>query len=92
MISGTEDYHTKLRAEVCRYMVTDGKSSINRYLKTFSEDCCPVSYIKKSVMTENGIWATDVIMAISCLLDSDVYVATTYDSKKLWVRTIWNRY
>ena len=94
MISGTEVYHAKLRAEVCRYMVTDGKSTINRYLKTFSEKCCPVSYLNESVMTENGIWATDVeIMAISCLLDSDDYVATKYhDSKKLWLRTIWNRY
>ena len=94
MISGTEDHHAKLRAEVCRYMVTDGKPIINRYLKTFSEDCAPVSYLKKSAMTENGIWATDVeIMAISCILDSDVYVATQYyDENKLWTRTIWNRY
>ena len=58
-----------------------GKSTIFRYLKTFSEDCCPVSYLNKSVLTENAIWATTVeIMAFLCLMDSDVYVATTETS------------
>ena len=70
MISGTEDHHAKLRAEVCRYMVTDGKPIINHYLKTFSEDC-----YGKSAMTENGIWATDVeIMAIPCTLTYQKYL------------------
>ena len=45
-------------------------------------------------MTESGVWGTDIeIVAISCILDSDVYIATEqYDAKNLWTRTIWNRY
>ena len=94
ILSGTQDHHMKLRGEVSRYMVTNGRSIIKRYLKTFSMDASPVTYLKKSGMTESGVWGTDIeIVAISCILDSDVYIATEqYDAKKLWTRTIWNRY
>ena len=94
MVSGPENHHVKLRAELCRYMVTDGKSIVNRYLKTFSNDRSPVTYLKTSAMTENNVWASDVeVMAISCMLDSDVFISTElYDATKLWTRKIWHRY
>ena len=34
LISGTKNHHIKLRAEVCRYMVTNGKPIIKQYIKT----------------------------------------------------------
>ena len=40
MLSGTEAHHIKLRAEVCRYIVTNGKSIIQRYLRTFRYSGC----------------------------------------------------
>ena len=94
MISGSEKHYTKLRAEVCRFMVTRGKPIINCYLKTISKDTSPVSYLKKSAMTEDGIWATDVeVLAVSCMLTSDIFISTKqYDANKLRTRTIWNRY
>ena len=41
-------------------------------------------------MTESGVWGTDIeIVAISCILDSYVYIVTEqYDAKKLWTRTV----
>ena len=67
----------KLRGEVSRYMVMNGRSIIKIHLKTFSKDASPVTYLKKSGMTESGVWGTDIeIVAISCILDSDVYIAT----------------
>ena len=94
MLSGTEAHHIKLRAEVCRYIVTNGKSIIQRYLRTFSKDVSPISYMKESAMTENGIWATDVeVMAISCMLNSDVYISTEqFNVNEFWKRNTWNRY
>ena len=94
IIADTEEHHAKLRAETYRYMVTDGKPIINRYLKTFNKDLSLISYLKTSAMTEDGIWATDVeVMARACMLDSDVFIATEqHDAKKLQMRVIWNRY
>ena len=70
ILSGTQDHHMKLRGEVSRYMVTNGRSIIKRYLKTFSKDASSVTYLKKSGMTESGVWGTDIeIVAISCILD-----------------------
>ena len=74
ILSGTQDHHMELRGEVSRYIVTNGRSIIKRYLKTFSKDASPVTYLKKSGMTESGgVWGTDIeIVTISCTLDSDV--------------------
>ena len=92
MITGTEDHHVKLRAEICRYMVTTGRALIKRYLRTFTNDTTPVEYLKKSGMTENAILATDVeLLAVSGMLNSDVYIATEqFDN--ITRRNTWNRY
>ena len=88
IVSGTEKHYAKLRAEVCRFMVTDGRPIIKRYLRT------PVSYLKRSAMTEDHTWTSDVeIVGVSCMLNSDIFIATQlHDAAKLWRKTIWNRY
>ena len=94
ILSGSEKNHVKLRAEVCRYIISEGNSIINQYLRTINHDSTVVSYLKTSGMTEAGIWASDVeIVALSSMLDSDVYIATDqHDPKIHSTRTIWNRY
>ena len=41
-------------------------------------------------MTEDHTWASDVeIVAVSCILNSDVFIATQlHDAAKLWRKTI----
>ena len=94
IVSGTEKHYAKLRAEVCRFMVTDGRLIIKRYLRAISKDDSPVSYLKRSAMTEDHTWASDVeIVAVPCMLNSDIFIATQlHDAAKLWRKTIWNKY
>ena len=95
IISGTQDYHKQLRGEICRYIVTEGREFIQKYLRTkFFKDTSPLTYLKQSAMTEDGIWASDVeIIAISRILDTHIFVATqTSCPKKSWERVQWLRY
>ena len=75
-------------------MISEGNSIINQYLRTINHDSTVVLYLKTSVMTEAGVGASDVeIVAVSSMLDSDVYIATEqHDPKRHSTRTIWNRY
>ena len=67
MVSGTQRFHSKLRAKVCRFMVTQGNSLIDRYLKTkIYQKNSPVSYLKESCMDRDHIWGTDVEI-LACL-------------------------
>ena len=35
-LSGSEKHHVKLRGEICRYMVTEGRNSLGWYLLKFT--------------------------------------------------------
>ena len=93
IICGTEKYHNKIRGEVCRYMLYDGKDTLSWY---FSQvlSTTPVMHISNSCMYQNGIWGTDAeLIAASAILQSDIYVAnrtyTTSDTTPpdiLWSR------
>ena len=54
VISGSEEVHAKLRREICRYMVGEGKDEISWY---FSQvlSTTPAEYLGESVMYVAGI-------------------------------------
>ena len=56
--------------EVSRFIVTEGREFIQKYLQTkFYKDTSPLTYLKESAMTQDGIWASDVeIIAVSRML------------------------
>ena len=75
VISGSEEDHAKLRGEICRYMLGEGKEEISWY---FSQvlSTTPAEYLGQSAMYVAGTWGSDVeLMAASALLKTDIYVA-----------------
>ena len=75
IISGTEEYHTKLRGEICRYMLSDGKDYISWYFEQVLATT-PAEYLGNKCMCNEGFWGSDVeLMTASALLKTDIYVA-----------------
>ena len=95
IISGIQDNYELIRGEVCRFIVTEGREFIQKYLQTkFYKDTSPLTYLKESAMTQYGIWASDVeIIAVSRMLNTSVFVAMKKDSPgDDWRRIEWLRY
>ncbi|KAI6659383.1 OTU-like cysteine protease family protein [Oopsacas minuta] len=58
LILGSQEYHAKIRGEICRYMVSDGKDVINWYFNEVLTT--PLSHhINSTSMSSNGSWAID---------------------------------
>ena len=94
-IAGSQEYHEQLRGEICKFIVTEGKKFTKEYLITkFYQDTSPLAYLKRSTMTENGIWATDVeILNVSKMLNADIFLATKQHSPEhRWTRIEWLLY
>ena len=75
VISGSEQYHSKLRGEICRYMLSDGKDVISWYFKQVLSTT-PSEYLSEKCMYNEENWGSDVeLMAASAMLKTDIYVA-----------------
>ncbi|KAI6659466.1 hypothetical protein LOD99_10767 [Oopsacas minuta] len=93
LISGSQEYHAKIRGEVCRYMVSDEKDVINWY---FNEVLTTTTshHINGTSMSSNGSWATVAeLIAASAQLEADIYVANkiyrtegSLDTEIRWLR------
>ena len=78
LISGSEEYYVKLRGEICRYMVYDGKDTIGWYFREVLSTT-PADHISTKFMYQSGFWGTDAeLMAASALLQTDIYVANSF--------------
>ena len=83
VISGSEEHHAKLRDEICRYMVSDGKDIIGLY---FNQVLSPIpsEHLIRTCMYNNGNWGTNAeLIAASALLQMDIYVAKKYIIRKI---------
>ena len=75
VISGSQEYHTKLRGEICRYILSEGKDKISWYFRQVLS-ITPAEYLGQKVMYVPGTWGSDVeLMAASAILETDIYVA-----------------
>ena len=75
MISGSEEYHSKMRGEITRFIAKDGKEKLQWYFDILKETC--LSYLMRTLMDENGSWGTEVeILAASAILQVNIYVAS----------------
>ena len=75
VISGCQDYHAKLRGEICRYILSEGKDEISWYFRQVLATT-PAEYLSQKAMYVAGTWGSDVeLMAASALLRTDIYVA-----------------
>ena len=75
IITGSEEYHAKLRGEICRYILSDGKDTIGWYFSQVLATT-PAKYLSEKCMYNTGNWGSDVeLMAASALLKTDIYVA-----------------
>ena len=75
IISGSEEYHAKIRGEICRYMLSDGVDIIDWYLRDVLKTT-PANYLNTKIMYKSGEWASDVeLMTASALLNTDIYIA-----------------
>ena len=94
VLSGSQDYHKKLRGEIYRFIAVQGASLISRYLEVKFNGESPREYLLRSNMDTETIWATDVeIIATSFMLDVDLFVANEHsDTKKTWNQIRWYRY
>ena len=93
MISGSEEYHAKLRGKICRYMMSDGKDVIGWYFAQVLSTT-PADHLSITCMYNDGNWGTDAeLITASALLQTDIYVANkvycTEDSKVADIR--WSR-
>ena len=93
VISGSEEYHAKLRGEICRYMLSDGKDVIGWYFAQVLSTT-PADHLSRTCMYNDGNWGTDAeLLTASALLQTDIYVANkvyhTEDSKVADIR--WSR-
>ena len=93
VISGSEEHHAKLRGEICRYMVSDGKDIIGWYFNQVLSTT-PSEHLSRTCMYNNGNWGTDAeLIAASALLQTDIYVANkiyhSEDSDEAEIR--WSR-
>ena len=92
ILTGSQDSHSKIRAEICRYIVPQGASFLSRYIKTKFVNLTPAEYLQNHQMYHDCVWGTDVeIIALSKMLDVDIYVSNLhFQSKKS--QTTWYRY
>ena len=93
VISGSEEYHAKVRGEICRYMLSDGKDIIGWYF-TQILSTTPSDYLNNTCMYDNGIWGTDAeLVTASALLQADIYVANkAYQTEETLTTDIrWSR-
>ena len=74
LISGSQEYHAKIRGEICRFIGKDGREVLNWYFHAISET--PLSYLKRTMMQQNAVWGIEVeIFAVSAILETEIYVA-----------------
>ena len=91
ILSGSEKHHVKLRGEICRYMVTEGRNSLGWYF-TQVHSTTPAQYLRTRSMTVDGKWGGDVeLMAISAILQTDIYVANIYEQADEVSEIRWSR-
>ena len=75
LVCGSEDYHAKIRGEISRYMLADGKDIIGWYFEQILTTT-PAAHLSSKFMYQLGQWGTDAeLMAASALLQTDIYVA-----------------
>ena len=75
LISGSEEYHSKVRGEICRYMLSDGKDTIGWYF-TQTLTTTPSDHLSSTCMYNDGNWGTDTeLITASALLEADIYIA-----------------
>ena len=70
VLSGTEDHHQAIRDQVVNHMTNNISQKLEDYMNQ-----AVLSYLKKTPMQDNGVWATDAeIMATASLLGIDISV------------------
>ena len=68
ILSGTEDHHLAIRDQVVNHMTNNISQKLEDYMNQ-----AVLSYLKKTPMQDNGVWATDAeIMATASLLGIDI--------------------
>ena len=78
ILTGSEKHHLKLRGEICRYMVTQGRNTIGWYFQQV-QSTTPAKYLRASGMLMEMIWGGDVeLMALSALLKTEIFVANRF--------------
>ena len=91
VISGSENYHIKLRGEICRYIITQGRKTMGWYVVQVHSKT-PAQHLRTSNMSLEGVWGGDVeLMAISAILECDVYVANRYNQIGNTFEVRWSR-
>ena len=80
IISGSENYHAKLRQEICRKMITKARIRMGWYLNQV-HSTTPSKYLRNSNMTVDGVWGGEICRVNDNLkyLGTDVYVANYYN-------------
>ena len=94
ILTGSQESFSKIRAEICRFIVTQGAGFISRYLEIKMKDLTPAEYLRKSHMDTNYIWGTDVeVVAFSKMLDVDIFVSNIHtDIKRNESNATWYRF
>ena len=83
VLTGSQEAHGKIRAEVCRYMTVQGASFVSRYLESKFISNWPNEYLLNSQMDANEIWGTDIeIVALCSMLGVDIFVSNFHNELK----------
>ena len=95
ILTGSQVSYTKVRAEICRFIVVQGAGFISRYLETKFENVTPVQYMKKYQMDSDTTWGSDIeIIALSKMLSVDIFVSNQHSDvkKRNKCHSTWYRY
>ena len=70
IISGSQEYYSKLRGEICRFIAKEGKELLEWYFHAL------LIYLLRTRMEQDKVCGSEVkIFAASAILDTEIYVA-----------------
>ena len=76
ILTGNENSHIQLCSIIAKFIASEGNTKLAWYFR--QKDTHPSKYLtEESLISANGIWASDVeIMAASLILEAGIFVAT----------------